>query len=172
MSKAISPSGLLVACYMYVTCCTDHLLQNRKVLRLPTCVDLIVLITIVGMLSFKLRNNGTVQAAPEVTNSGYYTTACDVWSLGILLYRMLFGEEPFASFREAADARFPVQFPEDAHQTVSQDAIDLISWMLKHDFHGRPSLQQVCSCRSRSSSSSDHQAVYRMLLEFMCCIMV
>lgn len=92
-----------------------------------------------------------LQAAPEVTNAGYYTTACDVWSLGILLYRMLFGHEPFASFREAADSRVPVKFPEDAHRFASQDAIDLITWMLKHDFHGRPSLQQVCSSKGKMS---------------------
>eukprot|EP00892_Ulva_mutabilis_P003000 jgi/Ulvmu1/12700/UM095_0004.1 len=82
-------------------------------------------------------------AAPEVTNSGYYTTACDVWSLGILLYCMLFGREPFLTFRQAADSRISVQFPDDAEAGVGHDAIELITWMLKHDFHARPSLEQV-----------------------------
>lgn len=89
-----------------------------------------------------------MQAAPEVTNAGYYTTACDVWSLGILLYRMIFGREPFLSFREAADSRVPVQFPEDSHLYASRDAVDLMAWMLKHDFHARPSLRQVCAVTS------------------------
>lgn len=84
-----------------------------------------------------------MQAAPEVINSGYYTTACDVWSLGILLYCMLFGREPFTSFRQAADSRFPLQFPPDAEAVFGADAIELITWMLKHDFQVRPSLHQV-----------------------------
>lgn len=112
-----------------------------------SCINKFTKVRCHGATLCELESIDAVQAAPEVINAGYYTTACDVWSLGILLYRMLFGREPFSSFQEAADGRVPVPFPEDAHRFASQDAIDLITWMLKHDMHGRPSLQQVCGCQ-------------------------
>jgi serine/threonine protein kinase len=85
-----------------------------------------------------------VQVAPEVTNRGLYTHACDVWSLGIMLYRMLFDKEPYSSFEEAADA-LTLPFPADVRQTVSSDALNLVTAMLKHDPLKRLTVSEVCS---------------------------
>jgi serine/threonine protein kinase len=78
-----------------------------------------------------------------VTNYGYYTSACDVWSLGILLYRMLFGREPFSSYEEAANAGVELKFPDHAMDLVGTEAIDLVQWMLQRDPIARPSVPQV-----------------------------
>ena len=77
-----------------------------------------------------------------MTNRGFYTAACDVWSLGILLYRMLFAQEPFSSFEEAADAEeLPV--PEPRGSEVSEQAMDLLHKMLKHDHRERATVEEV-----------------------------
>jgi serine/threonine protein kinase len=33
--------------------------------------------------------------APEVLNHQPYTAKCDIWSLGVIIYQMIFGEYPF-----------------------------------------------------------------------------
>jgi serine/threonine protein kinase len=82
------------------------------------------------------------QVAPEATNHGLYTRACDVWSLGILFYRMLFAVEPFSSFEEAADAT-KVPLPADARERVSEDALTLVRAMLAVDHTKRISVKEV-----------------------------
>lgn len=70
--------------------------------------------------------------APEVIWRRGYSCACDVWSLGIVLYVVLFGFPPFAQteqqalFRAIGRGKFV--FPNDTR--VSQDARDAVSKML------------------------------------------
>ncbi|KAL3881087.1 hypothetical protein ACJMK2_027718 [Sinanodonta woodiana] len=88
--------------------------------------------------------------APEVLKRQGYDAACDIWSLGVLLYTMLAGHTPFANG--------PNDTPNDilgrigqGHftltggnwDTVSQPAKDLVSKMLHVDPHSRLSATQV-----------------------------
>ena len=33
--------------------------------------------------------------APEIVKGHYYTNKCDIWSLGVIFYNLLFGKLPF-----------------------------------------------------------------------------
>ena len=56
-----------------------------------------------------LKQAGSVSAwlaAPEILRGGCaYNSACDVWSLGCLLYVMVFGDYPFLCDSERLDER-------------------------------------------------------------------
>ncbi|KAL2094447.1 hypothetical protein ACEWY4_009166 [Coilia grayii] len=88
--------------------------------------------------------------APEVLKKQGYDAACDIWSLGVLLYTMLTGFTPFANG--------PDDTPEDIlarigsgrfsltggyWNSVSAEAKDLVSRMLHVDPHQRLSAAQV-----------------------------
>ncbi|XP_009474520.1 PREDICTED: ribosomal protein S6 kinase alpha-3 isoform X2 [Nipponia nippon] len=90
--------------------------------------------------------------APEVLKRQGYDAACDIWSLGVLLYTMLTGYTPFANG--------PDDTPEDIlarigsgkfslsggyWNTVSDTAKDLVSKMLHVDPHQRLTAAQVLS---------------------------
>uniref|UniRef100_A0A8C7E2M6 non-specific serine/threonine protein kinase n=1 Tax=Naja naja TaxID=35670 RepID=A0A8C7E2M6_NAJNA len=90
--------------------------------------------------------------APEVLKRQGYDVACDIWSLGVLLYTMLTGYTPFANG--------PDDTPEDIlarigsgnfslsggyWNSVSETAKDLVSQMLHVDPHQRLTAAQVLS---------------------------
>jgi len=65
--------------------------------------------------------------APEVLKKQGYDAACDVWSLGVLLFTMLAGETPFASG--------PEDSPEDILQRIGKGQYDMNSgnWLSVSD---------------------------------------
>ncbi|XP_063058765.1 ribosomal protein S6 kinase alpha-1 [Engraulis encrasicolus] len=88
--------------------------------------------------------------APEVLKKQGYDAACDIWSLGVLLYTMLTGCTPFANGPDdSADAilsrigsgRFSLTG--GYWTSVSEQAKDLVSRMLHVDPHQRLTASQV-----------------------------
>jgi len=77
-------------------------------------------------------------AAPEVlAGKPYRGKEQDVWALGILLYTIIYKENPFYSIDEIMDRDLRVPY------VMSQDSIDLIRAMLDRDVDSRIDIEQV-----------------------------
>ena len=76
---------------------------------------------------------GTKLYMPPEVRSGhqYRPEFADIWSLGILLFVMLYGSDP----------EFPICFPDDVW--ASDAAYDLMSWMLEENWRDRPNIEMV-----------------------------
>ena len=85
----------------------------------------------------------TDYSAPEVLLNQQYGKASDMWSFGIVLYELLYGNSPFYSknelktYENIIDGNF--EFPEDA----SEDEIEIISAILKKDPNQRPTFEEL-----------------------------
>ncbi|KUI59550.1 Serine/threonine-protein kinase PSK2 [Cytospora mali] len=82
---------------------------------------------------------GTIDyAAPEVlAGNPYNGKEQDVWALGILLYTIIYKENPFYSIDEIMDRDLRVPY------TISDESIDLIRCMLNRDVEQRYDINQV-----------------------------
>lgn len=77
-------------------------------------------------------------AAPEVlAGKPYGGKEQDVWALGILLYTIIYKENPFYSIDEIMDRDLRVPY------IISEDSIDLIKKMLNRNVPERLDIDQV-----------------------------
>lgn len=77
-------------------------------------------------------------AAPEVlAGKPYRGKEQDVWALGILLYTIIYKENPFYSIDEIMDRDLRVPY------IMSEDSIDLIRSMLNRDVDSRVDIAGV-----------------------------
>lgn len=88
--------------------------------------------------------------APEVLKRQGYDAACDIWSLGILLYTMLAGQTPFANGPSDSAAQILQRISEGRIDlesgnwvSVSTEAKDLVQKMMHLDPNRRPTASQV-----------------------------
>uniref|UniRef100_A0A8D0D1K5 non-specific serine/threonine protein kinase n=1 Tax=Sander lucioperca TaxID=283035 RepID=A0A8D0D1K5_SANLU len=88
--------------------------------------------------------------APEVLKKQGYDAACDIWSLGILLYTMIAGFSPFASSTEETADEILAQIGSGKFiitggnwDLVSDVAKDIVTKMLHVDPHQRLTAPQV-----------------------------
>ncbi|KAI9252421.1 kinase-like domain-containing protein [Phascolomyces articulosus] len=72
--------------------------------------------------------------APEILDKRGYATSVDWWSLGVLAYELLFGQRPFkgSTNEELVEAILtePLKFPNNVHELVSEECIDLVTKLL------------------------------------------
>ncbi|KAG0275969.1 hypothetical protein BGZ96_003545 [Linnemannia gamsii] len=77
-------------------------------------------------------------AAPEVlTGKKYEGRKQDIWALGILLYTLIYKENPFYNIDEILSRDLRVPF------VLSEESIELIRWMLSRDIEKRPLIDDV-----------------------------
>jgi len=73
--------------------------------------------------------------APEILTGQKYTTQCDIWSLGVILYTLLCGYPPFSDDNNAAMVETiksgKLDFPDEDWKNISAEAKDLITRCLK-----------------------------------------
>ncbi len=99
--------------------------------KIPSSEDLVVDIKAKG---------SPVQMAPELWNYQLHQTT-DVYALGICLYRMLTGQDPYAEMRdEETDEYMPYYFLKDIHETATMIPLEncpelneLLAGMLEKD---------------------------------------
>ena len=95
------------------------------------------------------RINGTpYYIAPEVLNESY-DEKCDIWSSGVILYILLCGYPPFNGESDTdimkSVRKGVYDFPVEEWATVSKEAKDLVSNMLKYDPKQRLSAKECLS---------------------------
>lgn len=94
---------------------------------------------------FNFLAGSPLYIAPEIVSGEKYGSNCDCWSLGILLYFMLFGKTPFYEenyellFSSICNAK--IDFPNNS--SVSEEAQDLISKLLQRNPAERIELQRI-----------------------------
>ncbi|KAI8805560.1 kinase-like domain-containing protein [Cladochytrium replicatum] len=83
--------------------------------------------------------SGTLDyAAPEVlTGHKYDGRPQDVWALGVLLYTLIYKENPFYNIDEIISRDLRIPF------VLSQGSLDLIKYMLNRDVKRRPTIDEV-----------------------------
>jgi len=99
-----------------------------------------LLMTSVGTLDYK---------APEICLALPYGTACDCWSLGVVLFEMLSGELPclFTSDESVvAFAKDGVQFSSEKWTNISEQAKDLIRRLLVFEPENRYTCAEALAC--------------------------
>jgi protein-serine/threonine kinase len=96
-------------------------------------------ILVLLVLLFKdVANTGSDYAAPEVlAGKPYRGKEQDVWALGILLYTIVYKENPFYSIDEIMDRDLRVPY------VMSENNIDLIRAMLNRDVESRIDIAAV-----------------------------
>eukprot|EP00366_Plasmodium_knowlesi_P002963 XP_002260460.1 Ser/Thr protein kinase, putative [Plasmodium knowlesi strain H] len=144
--------------------CKRQLNQREKTLirigKLPSCSEYELKIGDFGACCVNEENKlhhdivGTLSyAAPEVlgcnTTCGYSSQKADIWSLGIILYAMLFGLLPFdnegKNLKDAYNSiiKNKIVFPKNRVNKISMNARNLLSGMLTINPENRLSLDEV-----------------------------
>ena len=87
--------------------------------------------------------------SPEIITKNEYGPACDIWSLGVVVYIMLGGYSPFQAAKIADTLerikKGKYKFHEDVWGSISSDAKDLVSRMLTVDVDSRISCDEILS---------------------------
>ncbi|CCE83432.1 Piso0_004007 [Millerozyma farinosa CBS 7064] len=86
----------------------------------------------------------TVYMAPEILKGDTYSGfAIDIWSLGVILYTMLYGEMPFDEGDDLKTKAKILDKDPEFYNTVPSEAVSLVKAMLSKSPKDRPSIEEV-----------------------------
>ena len=89
-----------------------------------------------SLLDICFTNNvGTpIYMAPEILNEKPYNYKCDLWSIGVILYRLYFGKSPFPAVKEVGLKNFIEKFGNTKIlKSENKEFDDLIRLLLEKD---------------------------------------
>lgn len=140
--------------YIYFQCCSamaylhHHGIVHRDIKDENIIVDQDFTVKLIDFGSAAYTKDGpfgvfvgTIDyAAPEVLNGKPYDGRNqDVWAMGVLLYTLIFKENPFCSVDEIVEGK--LTFPN--YPNISQNCIKLIKSILVEDANKRPTMKQI-----------------------------
>ncbi len=87
-----------------------------------------------------------IYMAPEILGNLVYNAKADVWSLGVVLFEMLFGKCPFEA-RDIEALKVLIKnsrliIPKHINN-ISQNTETLLKKMLVYDFHKRSTIREI-----------------------------
>lgn len=101
--------------------------------------------------------------APEVLKKSY-TEACDLWSLGVIVYMLLSGAPPFYGKNDEAIKASIVQgeytFPHELFRDVSDEAMAFVSTLLSYNIEYRYTAEQALT-HPWLAAHCDHNALLK-----------
>ena len=100
------------------------------------------------IIKLKTHCGSPFYASPEmIKGDKYYGNISDIWSLGVILYFMLFEELPFYDsdvvrlYRKILDGKYKI--PKDKINLVGKDAVDLIKKILEKEPDKRIKINEI-----------------------------
>ena len=96
-----------------------------------------------GFSKFVPEVGSPLYRAPQIIERQDYSSKCDVWSMGVVTYELIFGRQPWTGSSQTVllqnIKQVPLSFEEPTHKEVK----DLLSKMLEYDEKRRMDWKQV-----------------------------
>lgn len=111
--------------------------------------------------------------APEIINNNPYNNQTDLWSIGMILYEMLYGEHPFEKCKSVPELKdqlqktqIPIPPSDTLNKDVSNNCISLLKSLLQKkvsnriiwdDFFKHPWLLNYQYCNNNTNNNTDYK---------------
>ncbi|KAI0244053.1 serine/threonine protein kinase, partial [Massospora cicadina] len=118
--------------------------------------------------SFSSLVGSPTYAAPEVNNhatSRSYTCACDMWSIGVMMFFSIFRKMPFDKQQLPITIQDTAQISADWSR-YSNSLRELITRLLVFNPEGRYTAQKALTCRYFTKYQQDYEDLVKMELHF------
>lgn len=112
--------------------------------------------------------------SPQVLSSTKYSSKCDIWSLGVVFYYMLFSESPYGpgvslkNIQQCMDRIAKGAFELPNHKLMTSESYDLITKCLKFEEEERPTAKQLLQLPMFNQKTTYVNIVQEAAQEFSC----